>query len=725
MGPVTDRHSRVVRSGVFEVDIERRQLRKHGVRIKLRNQPFQVLVALIERPGELVTRERLYELLWPGETFVDFEHNLNAIVKSLRRALGDSAERPLFIETQARRGYRFIAAVEIDDGRPQDANQGELPEPMAAEVEQPAKRHASLWLVATVCLLLLGVFAFYGKSILWPSQQLDRLSAPDALNLDMSFSPDGRWLTYASDFPNHQRFNIFVQEVGSTNPRRVTNYAGDDCSPVFSPSGTEIAFTRAHRELMVVPAVGGSERRVAEVDNPSPMGLDYADGKSIASVDRIPGSKQFAIFLVSLATGEKRQLTFPPAGSRDDNFRFSPDGRQLAFIRQRTPDTNQLYVMPAGGGPARLLATAEFDITAVGWTEDGGEVLYSTARLGRRDRIFRVPATGGASRPVDLPTDHLMNLAVSRAGHRLAYAVIFHNVNIWRAELSQPGNHVGSYTRTIGSSRLNHSPEFSPDGQWIAFSSDRTGSAEIWLAKSDGSAVRPLARVADADNPQWSPDGKSLVFDAAEYLSDDPSRSVWSVYRLNVAAGRPQRISHGPNFQPSWSRDGQWIYFSSTRNGSTEIWKMKPDGGGEVQVTYHGGQRPLDSPDGRTIYYEKVGDDPTEIWRVPAGGGDESPAMTLKGKPIPVASSHWSPVSDGIYFLNRQAPPPDLDDVHKLGYFGIRFFRFGSSGVQSELDMGRYSQSPGGLSVSPDRRMVVWGQLDQWEGPIMIVNNFR
>jgi cholera toxin transcriptional activator len=100
------------RFGVFEADVRTGELRKHGIRLRLPDQPFVVLVALLERPGELVTREELVKRLWPDGTFVDFDHSLNTAVNRLRETLGDSAETPRFIETLPRRGYRFVGSVE-------------------------------------------------------------------------------------------------------------------------------------------------------------------------------------------------------------------------------------------------------------------------------------------------------------------------------------------------------------------------------------------------------------------------------------------------------------------------------------------------------------------------------------------------------------------------------------------------------------------------------------
>src|ERR1700745_856198 len=105
-----------LRFGVFELDLRAGELRKHGLRIRLQEQPFQVLAILLEHPGEVVTREELQKKLWPADTFVDFDHGLNKAISKIREALADSAESPRFIETVARRGYRFLAEVKSADG---------------------------------------------------------------------------------------------------------------------------------------------------------------------------------------------------------------------------------------------------------------------------------------------------------------------------------------------------------------------------------------------------------------------------------------------------------------------------------------------------------------------------------------------------------------------------------------------------------------------------------
>ncbi len=107
-------NTRVVRFGVFELDRSAGELRKSGMRLRLQGQPFQVLALLLERAGEVVTRDELQRQLWPSDTFVDFDHSLNTAINKVREALGDSASSPRYVETLARRGYRFIAPVQSD-----------------------------------------------------------------------------------------------------------------------------------------------------------------------------------------------------------------------------------------------------------------------------------------------------------------------------------------------------------------------------------------------------------------------------------------------------------------------------------------------------------------------------------------------------------------------------------------------------------------------------------
>ena len=200
--PVQSQLPPVVRFGVFEIDVRAGELRKSGVKIKLQEQPFQVLCMLVERPGEVVTREELRNRLWPADTFVDFDHGVNAAIKRLRDTLGESAERPVYIETLARRGYRFIAPV---DGLPDRAG--------AAGVEpQEGPKPIFRWPWAAIALLLpiaIGLVMW----ALWryPSRHTEyierKLTANSSENpvSSAAISPDGRFLVYSDGTGLYQK----------------------------------------------------------------------------------------------------------------------------------------------------------------------------------------------------------------------------------------------------------------------------------------------------------------------------------------------------------------------------------------------------------------------------------------------------------------------------------------------------------------------------------------
>ena len=165
------RSSAILRFGVFEVDVRAGEVRKHGARIKLQEQPFHVLTVLLQRPGELVTREELRSENWPADTFVDFDNGLNTAINKLREALGDSADSPRFIETLPRRGYRFIAPVTGEDGTTRGA---------AAGVSAPW-RSSSRKIAVTAAIAVLAVGIVGG--LLWRARRAPHLTEKDTIVL--------------------------------------------------------------------------------------------------------------------------------------------------------------------------------------------------------------------------------------------------------------------------------------------------------------------------------------------------------------------------------------------------------------------------------------------------------------------------------------------------------------------------------------------------------------
>ena len=332
----------IVRFGTFEVELAAGVLRKHGTRIKLQTQPFQVLVALLENPGAVVTRDELRRRLWANDTFVDFEHGMNAAVARLRLALVDSAERPRYVETLAKRGYRFIGEVEHPAVVLIDA-----PRSVSAVAHGETKRWPAKLILATAALVAIAAVALrlIPRDPVPPPLSMP-LTAFQGSELDPALSPDGRNVAFAWNGEREDNFDIYVLLIGSVTPRRLTRNAADDLHPAWSPDGQTIAFLRRLGDnlaaLMLVPSTGGPEHRIAEVRNDEMRRSRLAslawspDGKWLAVSHREQGPAHEGIYLFSL-TGEKRQLTSPPENAFGDHMpSFAPDGRKLAFCRLST-----------------------------------------------------------------------------------------------------------------------------------------------------------------------------------------------------------------------------------------------------------------------------------------------------------------------------------------------------------------------------------------------------
>ncbi len=214
----TSRASQLARFGVFEVDLRSGEVRKNGLKVRLTGQPFQVLTVLLERPGEVVTREELQKSLWPADTFVDFDHSLNTAINKIREALGDSAESPRFVETMPRRGYRFIAPVELIGlvGAGLSAPAAQEAPPLqehaggAGETTEPSPRkRRSLAVGAVLGLLAAAVLGWYGWRRRPPKPELtERQLTTNSSEIPVwasCISPDGRYLVYSDEVGIHLR----------------------------------------------------------------------------------------------------------------------------------------------------------------------------------------------------------------------------------------------------------------------------------------------------------------------------------------------------------------------------------------------------------------------------------------------------------------------------------------------------------------------------------------
>ncbi|HXE89857.1 MAG TPA: LpqB family beta-propeller domain-containing protein [Terriglobales bacterium] len=722
----------VIRFGVYSADLRAGELRKSGVKVKLQEQPFQILAMLLERPGEVVTREELRKRLWPADTFVDFDHSLNTAVKKLREALGDDADNPRFVETLHRRGYRFIAPVGGLAGNGSAAGAGMAPE-TAAQVPVTSGRTASEKVSPAIVLaLLVALLAAGTVYMLWrpamqempqaamPAMQVVPFTSAPGAEFTPAFSPDGKHIAYGAADADQQP-DLYVQLVGASSQLRLTQTPdAAEASPTWSPDGRYLAFMR-YREgessLMVIPALGGAERTLYRTRERAGVPAWSPDGKYIAFTEKTGAEKPLALFLLSLDTLERRQLTHPDRQHEgDSDARFSPDGRQVAFLRE-TRETADIYTVAVEGGEPRRITFQNALIIGLDWTPDGRQIIFASFG-GATARLWRVPVTGGEPQSLGVGGEGALSPTVAPQGNRLAYVQHEWDADIVRIPVARVGARAQSATPLIVSTRKDEGPQFSPDGKKIAFQSTRSGFYEIWVCDADGNNPLPLTsfRGPLTGTPRWSPDGRQVVFDSRP----GPYAHIFTV---QVEGGAPRQLTSGDfnHVVPSWSRDGQWVYFASDRSGSWQVWKMPAAGGPPRQLTQSGGFAAHESYDGKFVYYAK-GLDLPGIWRVPVEGGEEVPVMD---DPPAGFWGYWALARDGIYYIRPAGRP-------RNGYLGkglrpLIEFRSFAGGRRREIarpEKDPYYGAPG-LTVAPDGSALLYVQVTHETSDIMLVENFR
>jgi DNA-binding winged helix-turn-helix (wHTH) protein len=457
--------SHLVRFGVFEANLKTGELRKQGVRIKIQEQPFQVLAMLLEKPGEIITREEIQKHLWPENTFVDFDHSLNKAINKIRDALCDSADNPRFVETLARRGYRFIAPVTINGT---DVPQTALVQSSIFPVELNSNDKVGIsgnpkslvlyWLSIILVLgVSLAIVAWFWVDHSRPAKEETPLTILPFTSfhgneLYPSFSPDGQEVAFSWTGGEKGNFDIYRKMVGLGEPLRLTNHSFDEICPAWSPDGRYITFIRALQgpkwDVILIPALGGAERKLSDLAYPINLNPPYLswtpESKAIALVDKASPDAPYSIFLFLIESGEKHQLTFPPAKILGDtSMAFSPDGRTLVFTRKRDSILSDLYLLKISehyspvGEPIRITFDNMAESFSPAWAADGSEIVFISRRLGSLNLWRTSLEHPNSLRLIAMKGDPSPPIALSRQGNRLIYAVGSMDVDIWKLELAK------------------------------------------------------------------------------------------------------------------------------------------------------------------------------------------------------------------------------------------------------------------------------------------------
>ena len=666
--------------GEFQLDVAKQRLFQNGAPVPVRRKTYELLVLLVESAGELVEKEKILDLVWQ-DLHVE-ETNLTQHIYQLRRVLGDTTKDQTYIMTVPGKGYIFVkevvsrsdTVVERKANEPQPApgseniDRGQIGMPPGSPPaawwhrQSTSRRLASVIII--VALILIGALVLarsikrqWWRPVVGTTSQIPTIIPFVTLPGEEShpvFSPDGRYLAFSSEGEAGDNQDIYVKMIDQDLMWRVTSHPDRDSHVTWSPDGTRLAFLRSSGEytkpyhLMVVPVRGGTEQEIANVWG----GLDWSpDGKSLAVSDYEGLGTATGLYLLSPEGQERRQLTTPPISHFDTNPRFSPDGQRLAFVRWKVNSNADIFLMTMATGELHQLTFDDRRVTDLRW-HSNSEDLYFVSNRKDNNRLWRIPATGGepvlmALAPVDLESIAIARSTVSPdspSGETIAFTQAMTDTVI---DLFPISGSVSPFQRpkcTINSSRGDDTPRFSPDGSRIAFVSTRTGWEEIWIAPSDCGSAFQLTRFNQlgVGSPRWSPDGRTIAFDRTFNGNTD-------IFTIKVDGTDLRQLTQDEAIEnmPSWSANGEWIYFSSDKSAVSQIYRIPAKGGKVEPVSISRGREPIESEDGQSLYYTNS----DRLWRKDLRRGREAAVPELVDVPI---GRYWDLAGTTLYYISQQ-----------------------------------------------------------------------
>ena len=712
----------------FRLLEEEKQLFDGEKQIPLTNRRFALLLILVQRAGEVVTKEEMIAKVWGGVTVE--ESNISQQIYQLRLLLGDDARHQNFIETLPSVGYRFKAKVEreetevVEEVEEAVSATGASP-PARGEGPSKRRRHLTLALGMMAAILVwIGTIVareggLTGRDRNLPRDPLVRpLVSLPGMKTHPAFSRDGKWISFSLKDGVSNNFDLYLIEADqpwTRVPRRLTSHPLGESHSAWSPDSRQIAFLRLPElaeerfRLMILDIETKKEWEVGRVWG----GLDWSpDGQFFAVSDNLTNGTSSGIFLLSTDGRERRPLSTPPPTKNlyDFNPRFSPDGTKLIFTRAYSDLFREIFLVDLRSGALTQLTYDQRAIVGTVWTPDGQEILFLSNRSGFY-RLWRMPAKGGEAQLVekvsigDFGQMGINSLAISPIDEQIVLGTESEDAQILVRSL--PGT-IRERERPcwIQSSEWETTPDFSPDGKGILFISNRSGREELWTASEDCSEASPLTALEEfgIEHGTWSPDGHSVLFTRQIQQQQE-------IFRLNLWDRSFQRMTHHPNsdFLPSCSRDGRWIYFSSNRSGTHQIYRIPATGGDPVELTREGGRMSRESFDGRVLYYNRN----ERLRRLDLLTGEDDWVSGLNDVNIGYS---WDVGRNHLYYVPQKTPGPPVAYRYHLETGKVeRLFA---------ID-GMTSFNFQGLSVNQEETRIAITIINQHRGNMQIIEQWQ
>lgn len=696
------------RVGRWTVEAPLNRLVLAGRAVQLEPKIMEVLVVLAANAGHLTLRSEILQEVWGGTHLA--EDPMTRAISELRKVFGDDPKMPQFIETIHGKGYRLVAQVVAED----EAAQGTVDFP------QRRSRHLkwkwALWgalvattLTAVIAIYLLRVGPGPGHRSFSDLRQIPITSYP-GLEIHPALSPEGSRVAFVREMGDGKNTDVFIKQRNTEQPLRLTATPHLEHGPVWSPDGTEIAFVRLAGDecgIFAIPAIGGPERLLYSCER-NPLGYDWSpDGLELVIAERSFGDEGAGLTLLEIASGQRQRITTPPSSTYlDTSPNFSPSGREIAFRRGFGVGSFEIVVLDRSTGEIREITSDRRDNGGFAWSSDGKDLIVSSNRSGVF-ALWKVRVSTGYFEWLGFENAYLPSIAAG--GRGLVFEKRSFDLDLWRA----PNPHrsaAGESSRWASSTRYDIEPQFSPDGNRVAFVSQRTGSYELWVASADGQDARQLTffdKPAPAWNPsvqhpRWTSDGAQILFSAR----DEDDFDVFTV-RAEGGSPRPLTSSVADDLSPVWMSDENWIYFASNRTGTWLLWRVSSDGGRSEEVSDEIIIPTLESNGGETLYYGAANGGIKRFSTRRDRSEDRSPVET------PVDLANWCLVSGGLYYLAEQ----------ELTYYDFATHRSESWSLpDAKIPAGGVAVIASSLSISPDGQWLLYSGIGQREADVMLVD---
>ncbi len=506
---------------------------------------------------------------------------------------------------------------------------------------------------AAACMAALSIWYLRPGVTQASAMHVVPVAATEVTETEADVSRDGKFVVYvAAGELGGEAWRLIVKTLRSNETRTIWTGQGRPQFPQWSRDGRRILFsqiTGRKVEIAILDTAGGSVQALLTMEDPAYERQrairwavwDAADRAIVVSRIKAAGGP-YALYRYSLDGKELAQLTRPAPGTLgDQQAAVSPNGREIAFVRNRTPTESEIYVTDSAGGEPRQV-TEVGNYYGLTWTPEGRDLIYGARMHSPATNLWRIPSGGGDPRRLTVSDadSSWPSIAAGPGGASvIAYQKSQMTVNVMHWEKPELG---GEGKRACPSSYFEASAQYSPDGTKLAYESRRGGTSEIWTCDlRTGRAVQLTNNGGPTtDSPRWSPDGQTISFTTFA----GGSRNIYLADVAGKAAVRPLIAEPADEGRASWSRDGRWIYFRSDRGGQADLWKMPAAGGAPIRVTTTGAFEGFESADGKRLYFTRARRSPG-LWSVNAGGGGE------RFETADVREGWWAVTTKGILFL--------------------------------------------------------------------------